>query len=197
MMSITEYFMFWFLVFCASGASVYILDFWCGQSMRKWWYDMIHEDSLPETETRGFLYRRNFRTRLRMAVCIGIIGSIIVILKTEFRPIAELFLWIACVPAVFAGFWLGPFICRLWKSRDKALHALENIEEHGIDIHGGAQRALRHVREGLHHMQEHVHPTIAEPNNSIPPLQPEQPSPEPTAEEVRAMMGKYLKGRNP
>jgi len=189
MTSIPEYFIFWSLVFCASGILAYILDFWGGQGIRKWWYDMTHKDPLLETETQGFLHRRSFRTRLRTAVLMGVIGSIIVSVKTEFRPIAELFLWIACIPAVFAGFWLGPFICRLWQNREKAIHALEEAEKHGIDIKGSMRTAFHHVGEGLHTALEHVHPTPTEPIKSPP--SPEPKPNEPTKEELRAMMNKY------
>lgn len=192
MRTLTEYFVFWFLVFCASGVVFYVSDSRYGGGLRRWWYNMTHENPLSVEETRGFLYRRSFRTRLRAAVLLGITGSLIVVLKTEFRPVAELFLWVLAIPAVFVGFALAPFITRLWQGREKAIHALEQLED-GVDLKKGAQDVARrmkgHVIDLMRHEYKSSRPT---PTPTSPAVHKVADPPQEPQDDPRELMRRFI-----
>ena len=180
MMTITEYVVFWMIVFCGVGVVCYLVDSRFAGRLRTSWHNVTHEHPLTPEEMQGFLYRRNFSARLRAAVFIGVVGSLIVVFKTE-RPMAGIFLWIPAIGMVFLGFKLAPLIERLWRSRQKAMHALEKFETEGIDVKKGTQAAVQYVQhrvsEAIHHGHQHHHPPIATPDviDERPPLSSEEP----------------------
>ena len=196
MMTLTEYVLFWSIMFCLIGVVSYLLDFRFGGGLRTSWYNMTHRDQLPDEEIRGLIYRQNFSTRLQSAVLIGVMGSLIVVYETR-RPMAILFLWIIAIVSVFLGFKLGPIVERLWRGRQKAIHALERIETDGIDVKKGTQVAVHYVQARVSDVLHHGHhpspvitpdPVVEKP--SSPP--PEKSDEEPEKVDPRDLIKKFI-----
>ena len=190
MMITSEYVVFWSIISCVVGVGLYLMDSVYSGEFRRGWYNMTHENPLPTEEVRGFLCRRSFRTRLRAAVLIGVMGSLFIVYKTQ-RPMALLFLWIFVIPMVFLGFKLGPVIERLWRGRQKAMHALEKLEEEGIDFKKGTHIVVEYVQhkasDVIHHGHKDV-PAAATEKNVVEPKQlPAEPEADP-----RALIEKFI-----
>ncbi len=163
MLSIPHYVMLWCILFTIIGAVWYNLDRRYGVKLYRWWYDLTHKDPLPEGEQRGFVYNRSTKARFTAAWVVSTVQSVAVILTTPVNPLVELIMWLFEVPVTMLGFYLGPYLYRLWQRSDVVFDAMDRLEHRAesgdIDVKAtaaAASRAIRHrFASTIHREEEH------------------------------------------
>lgn len=129
MLSVPHYVILWCILFIILGTVWYILDRRFGVHLYRWWYDLTHEEPLPEAEIRGFVYNRSTKARVSAALLVSTVQSLLVLVSSQVNLLVELIMWVFEVPVTFIGFYLGPWAYRLWRRRDDFFEAVDRVEQ--------------------------------------------------------------------
>ena len=193
MVDIVILFASWLLVFLVVGAIWYTLDRALGTRVYRWIYAMTHRDPLPAQEVKGFIHGQKAKMRFMVAVVLSIAQSALVLSSISIaNPFAELMSFFLQIPVVMLGFYLGPWIYRVWERKEDIFDKVDRIESGelsiGSELKQVTQKAAGAVREVL---QSDDEPAPAKSQATAPPPEKKQePQPAPSPWEL---MAKYLR----
>jgi hypothetical protein len=122
-------FLFHVLIYVVAAWVFYTIDRRVGQGLYRRWYNLSHEDKLPEDTIRGFICGRAGKTKCGWAV----LGSLIVTigmsaLSKEGSTIAWFFTWLVGIVVTLIGFITAPLVANLWGRRQKLYLIVDQIE---------------------------------------------------------------------
>lgn len=128
MFASSSFLLSWSLVFLFAGAILYIIDRAFGRRVYRWWYDMTHEHPLDAEHQIGFIYGRKADARFFAAVAVTLVQGTIAIAHDESTLPNEVLSMLIEVPCLMAGFYVGPWLDRLWGGRSKVFTAVDQFE---------------------------------------------------------------------
>ena len=138
--------LYYLLVFAFLGAIWFNLDAACGAAVYGWWYSMTHKDKLPSGVRRGFIYKRQAKTRFYTALALASAEYLLFAHWMSFGPLAKLSVWIFGILATFAGFYLGPLLHAIWRKKDAVLEKIDEVESGRTDLKAEAKEAVNDLR---------------------------------------------------
>lgn len=140
----------WLIVLLVIGAACYVADRRIGTGIYRWWHDMTSKKKLGKDTDVGFLYNRRARARFSVAVFLGVVHSVAAVWFSHVSPVVQLITFAVEVPALMAGFYLGPIAYRLWERKDPLLDVVDDLEQGkttvGDVVKAGTARAQELVR---------------------------------------------------
>ncbi len=190
------YLVSWMLAFLIIGSIWYVIDRLFGVKLYRWFYDMTHRDPLPDAQYVGFIYRRKAQARFFSALVIAVGQGAVISSNTHDGPLIELLTFIFQIPVLMLGFYLGPFVFRLWENKEDLFEQVDKIESGEIalrdELKEVAEKAVHVVKDTL--AASSVPETKAEAATDVLPTPAQeilpQESPDPSPQE---MMHKYLR----
>lgn len=132
MPAFTSYLLSMAIVFIIWGAIWYNLDRVYGVGLRRWWYNLTHEEPLAAGDERGFIYRRRTKTKFMWATVLSTVQSVLVVIYAgSIDLLTELPAWFIEVPLMMLGMYLGRPLGRLWGHKDQVFDKLDEWEHRG------------------------------------------------------------------
>ena len=217
MFTTPPHFVPWALFFVALGATWYLLDRRFGAPLYRWWYNMTHEHPIESTEKKGFIYYRKAKAKLATAIALALVQSGIVLAMTRKGMLMEFVSFFLEVPATMLGFYVGPWLSKLWIKKDAVLDKVDQLESGELsvvkEVKEAAQDASEKVKDVAHdatakvkdllHLDEEEADGDGETEGpgdremegpASPAERAPEPKPEPEAEpDPRELMNKYLR----
>jgi len=141
--------LYYLLVFAFLGAIWFNLDAACGAAVYGWWYSMTHKDKLPAAARRGFIYKRQAKTRFYTAMALASAEYLLFAHWMSFGPLAKLSVWIFGILATFAGFYLGPALHVIWRKKDVVLDKIDEAERGELNLAQQARETASNLRESV------------------------------------------------
>ena len=128
------------------GAILYVLDRHAGVGIYRWWHDITHKNRLPVSEDRGFIYQRKANAKFTFAIVVTLIQNALLIWRAGTNPLAAAISIPVEVVALLIGFYLGPFLNRLWERRRPVLDVVDRIESGETTVAGEARKVVESIR---------------------------------------------------
>ncbi|MDO8669259.1 MAG: hypothetical protein Q7K65_03115 [Candidatus Buchananbacteria bacterium] len=178
-MSVSQYVIFWSVLFIGFGAIWYNLDRRFGVRWYRSWYNMTHKNKLTEDKAIGFIYNRSTHSKAASAAFIATLQSILVAWYMEVNLLVALIMWLAETPLMMLGFYLAPLACAIWRKKEILFKTVDKVEsgelQVGAEVSRVAKRMVAPVRERLEAIQSNIEAAISgDDDDSIV----EQPSPD-------------------
>ena len=167
------------------GAVWYLLDRRLGARLYRLGYAWTHEHPLPPGEERGFLFQQKARVRFAWAVVFSALQSGLIVTQGHVNPLIEMLTFFFEVPALMGGFFLGPFLDRLWTRKDRVLDKIDELESGDTSIKELANDAMD--RAGIPVNKIPVYKTLARDPVPLPDVRPE-PDPEPVTPSIDSLV---------
>jgi hypothetical protein len=163
------------------GAVLYILDSRVGVRAYRWWYGLTHRDPLPPGVRRGFVYDRKANARFTAATIVSLLQNGLAYELGFVDPLKAMLAVLVEVPVIMGGFYLGPFVERLWRKKDPLLAVVDKLESGETSVRAEVKRMTESVagsvRESLAAPAEEVPPPTAPRVEPAPPPPPPEPDP--------------------
>lgn len=149
MLTVTQYVVFWAILFTVLGMVWYNFDRRWGVKVYRRWYGLTHKDPLPAGEERGFIYKRSTSAKVTAATVVSTIQSILAVWNSEVNPLVELIMWVAEVPVTLLGFYAGPFAYALWQKKEAVFETIDKVESGEVSIAAEAGELAHRFGEGV------------------------------------------------
>lgn len=180
MLTVTQYVVFWSIVFIGFGATWYNFDRRFGVKWYRSWYNMTHKDKLTTEKAIGFIYNRSTHSKAASAALVATLQSILVVMYMNVNLLASLIMWVVEIPLLMLGFYLGPFAYAMWQKKETLFKTVDKVESGEIDVSAkitdAAKRAVAPIQEHLEAIKDAISGSSEE----------EKPVPEPpSADELR------------
>lgn len=140
-MGLSGFFASWVFVFVVVGAFWYVVDKRLGVLVYRWWYAMTHKDPLPDGPPQGFIFNQQAKARFSAALTLCVVQSSLAIFAAHVDPSREIISLFLEVPLLMLGFYFGPWLDRLWQSKDEILDTVDKLESGEISIKGEIEEA--------------------------------------------------------
>ena len=171
------------------GAVLYVVDSRVGVRAYRWWYGLTHRDPLPPDVHRGFVYNRQANARFTAATVVSLVQNGIAFELGFMNPFTAMLTILLEVPVLMGGFYLGPFVQRLWQKKDPLLAVVDKLESGETTVRAEMKRATESVtgslRETLAPPPDEVAPPQVTTSRGEPLPPPSPPEPDP-AEALRS-----------
>lgn len=123
--------------FLALGVGCYLLDRKYGISVYRWWYNLTRSQPMPESISLGFLYGQSTNRKVTVATVLASAFSVYLLWQHKFdlltiNFLVELIVWVAEIPSMMLGFYLGSFIWQLLLHRSEYFDKLDTLSETGV-----------------------------------------------------------------
>lgn len=140
----------WLAVFLVLGSIWYLVDRIVGVPIYRWWYALTHRDPLPADILRGFIHGQRARVRFIAAVVLSVLQSSLVLASVSIsNPLAELIGFCLEVPVVMGGFYLGPWLFRLWERKEHVFERVDRLESGEISLKAELKEAGHKAAEAV------------------------------------------------
>lgn len=196
MLTVSQYVIFWSIVFVGTGAFWYNFDRRFGIKWYRSWYNMTHKDKLTTEKEMGFIYNRSTHSKAASAALVATIQSILVVKYMDVNLLASLIMWVVEIPLMMIGFYLGPFSYVMWQKKEKLFETVDKVESGqlnvGAEVSKAAKRVVAPLKDHFEAIQEVISGDDEEPVVK-------QPSPEDLRLQAlenadpRELMGKFTK----
>ena len=170
------------------GAGVYLVDRKVGVRAYRWWYDLTHKHPLPPDEHRGFVFNRQANARFTTATLVSVVQNGLAFELGMAHPFSAMMTILVEVPVLMGGFYLGPFVQRMWQKKDPLLEVVDKLESGETTVAAEMRRATGHVAGTLRETLAMPEPKAPEPpvvKAAEPPPPPPPAEPDP-AEALRS-----------
>lgn len=191
----TAYISFRIILGILIGIAFYSLDRRFGVGSYKWWYDMTHENPLPEGEKRGFVFNKPTRVKAFAALVLSSIVSVISVYTAASNPLAELVLWVVAIPATMIGFIIGPHFYKIWQKRDKVFDTVDKWERGEIDLSDELKERAGDVAESVRDVITGDKPKAAPPATPSASAGEKPVEKEVTPQQAEEMMNRFIRDR--
>ena len=164
------------------GAILYVLDWHFGARLYRWWHGLTHQSALPSDTRMGFIYNRKANARFTLATLVSLAQNGL-LLWTGFapNPFLAMLTIILEVPVLMIGFYLGPFVHRLWQRKDPLLDVVDKLESGETTVGAEVKRVTARVAGTLRGPAEDA-VSVADSDAPAPTDTPPAATPEPDPE---------------
>ncbi len=128
------------------GIAWYFLDRLYGTKMYRWFYNVFHDEPMPENIERGFMYNQGMKRKTAVAFYISTAQSLYMVIGVDVNIPVEIIMWLLEVPAMLIGFGIGTFVFKVFLKRDKIFTVLDAAGEKAGEINVSH---LRQEAEGV------------------------------------------------
>lgn len=136
-----------FLLVLIEGAVLYVIDRHIGTRVYRWWYNTTHKNELPANDEYGFIHQRKAHSRFSAALFIAFIQNALAVWG-KFESSGSAVLWFSLeIPILMVGFYLGPFINRIWERKKIVLDEIDRLESKEITFGQEIKRAATLLHE--------------------------------------------------
>lgn len=135
------------LLVLIEGAVLYVIDRHTGTRVYRWWYNTTHKNQLSANDEHGFIHQRRAHSRFSAALFIAFMQNVLAVWG-KFESTGSAILWFSLeVPALMVGFYLGPFINRIWERKKIVLDEIDRLESKEITFGQEIKRAATLLHE--------------------------------------------------
>ena len=118
----------WLMSLIIIGAIWSALDRSYGVRLRAWFYNMTNENPIDASRVTGFIHKRKASARFTVACVLAVTQSALVVVLGLGTSLAEFYSVFLEVPALMAGFYLGPWLAEFWSRRESLLGFVDELE---------------------------------------------------------------------
>jgi hypothetical protein len=149
------------------GAVLYVIDCRVGVRAYRWWYGLTHREPMAEGIERGFILNQRANARFTIATLVALAQNGLALMLHMVDPFTAMLTIAVEVPVLMGGFYLGPFVRRLWHRKDPLLDMVDQLENGQTTIGAQVKRATERVAEALRH--DDAPPNDAAAIPAVPP----------------------------
>lgn len=147
---------FWSAMFLVlfEGMLAYTLDRRWGVAAMHWWNGVTSETPPKPEELKGFIYQRKANWRSGTAVGVILGQNAILFFTGQISPFISV---VSVFPEFFvmmAGFYLGPWLDRLWTRKQPILDVIDKLESGETTVGKELKHVAGSVRESLYPLNE-------------------------------------------
>jgi len=168
------------------GAVLYVVDCRVGVRAYRWWYDLTHREPMPDGIEQGFILNRQANARFTVATVVALAQNGTALGLGMADPFLAMLTIAVEVPVLMGGFYLGPFLRRLWRRKDPLLAVVDQIESGETSFGAEMKRATGKVAEVLRRDDAPV-ARLDEVPVDAPPIPAADRPPPPEPDPIEAM----------
>ena len=121
--------MYMLLAFVGIGSILYVVDRVFGVSVKRGLYNATHGIKLAARNERGFVYRIGIKSRVSFATTLVAVQLLLGVFVFHLNPASEILWSIVAIPCLVGGFYLGPYLDRLFGNANALLDQAETLEQ--------------------------------------------------------------------
>jgi hypothetical protein len=131
------------------GAVLYVVDCRVGVRAYRWWFDLTHREPMADGIERGFILNRTANARFTMATVVALVQNGMALMVGMVDAFPAMLTIAVEVPVLMGGFYLGPFLRRLWHRKDPLLDVVDQLESGQTTLGLEMKRATERMAEAL------------------------------------------------
>lgn len=151
-MATKQYLIGGLILLLIAGAILAALDRRYGVRLRRgiWRWTHGSDESIDKLSSSGFIHGRSAKERFTAAIVLWAVITFVGVKWTDVNPFYLILAVFLEVPTLMAGFYLSPFVDRLWEKTDTVLQEVDRLDRGETTLRDELNRATEAVREVIH-----------------------------------------------